>query len=627
MIGLKIGSKFLDMGVAKITLEIYNTLLLIGIVRDSFSYAFSIPYTANNENILGSVGKLGSTAMHQEDFACQIYLEGVLWATGVLMVEEATAGDSYKIKINFDYGAFADAIGEKKVATCMSIANAGGQAITQTASGYNFFSLQVFSAPYPGFFPETVNYEILVDGVSYATYIETPTTSLFDIATELADKFNANISINENWVAYGFLPTSFGEKITLLPVSATATNVVTYRIRQQTTFPTMQFWEQSYSFTTVLETRPALNDTYTHIAFPVIKAQKFYEDKNPDFGGTLNEFSSGYFTNTLAQFVKPRATPSGYNDFSHCPCLYLHSIITWVCASVGWTWEGNFKDSTIFQKLLLYSNYASDEIDGFNIPAEFNFNRHQRAITYTDLAPDMTAKEFFDQIQEIFCLYYDFDATAKVLYINFKKNVFDSNAKKSLNTKKIITLERNERKKNIQLAYQDDLNISAYYPTTVEGNYRTTETIALRAGAMPYESIVIPALWAGKGNSNMFSLGEKNGRDKMYFFFWRGLQNVQSQPKPIATGLGSYGAGDLMPANGFYLYSLWSSYIDYLLFSKKAEALLWLDIDDLRGFIRSLAFKYKYGELVFLIEKIQCEIDMSQAGKVAAKAETRKIAL
>lgn len=626
MIAIKIGSKFLDMGVAKITLEIYNALLLVGIVRDSFSYAFTIPYTANNETILGSVGKLGSTAMHQENFACQIYLNGVLWATGILIVEEASAGDSYKVKLNFDYGAFADALGEKKVATCMSIANAFGQAINQVPSGYKFFSLPVFFAPYPGFVAETVNYEILIDGVSYATYIETSTTTLLNIAEGLASAFNSNTGVNTTWVGYGFMPSSAGtEKITLLPVSSNASNVVTYRIRQQTVFPTMEFWEESYSFTTVSETRPALNDTYTHIAFPIIKAPKFYEEKNPDFGGVLNDFSSGYWTNTLAQFVSPQATPTGYNDFSHCPCLWLHSIITWVCASVGWSWEGDFKDSAIFQKLLLYSNYASDEIDDFNIPAEFNFNRHQRAINYTDLAPDITAKEFFDQIQELFCLYYDFDATDKVLYINFKKEVFDSSVQKSLNTKKIITSEKNDRKKNIQLAYQDDLNISGYYPSNLQGAYKTTENISFRAGAMNYEENT-PALWAGKGNSPMFTLGEKNGRDKMYFFFWRGLQTIQSQLKPVATGTAGYGSGgDLMLTNGFYLYSLWNSYVNYLLYSKKAEALLWLDIDDLRAFIRTLALKYRYGELPFLIEKVQAEIDMAQAGKVAAKAETRKI--
>jgi hypothetical protein len=144
MINIQVNGIFLDLGKSKITIEIFNALLQVGIIRDNFSYAFTIPRTAPNEQALGSVGNVASTDMHQEDPEARIFLYRALWAVGLCSVEEASMTE-YKIKLNFAWGAFAQAVGDKKLAdiydSLLLDASEKAQSIATVSTNYRRYKI------------------------------------------------------------------------------------------------------------------------------------------------------------------------------------------------------------------------------------------------------------------------------------------------------------------------------------------------------------------------------------------------------------------------------------------------------------------------------------------------------
>lgn len=631
IIGLKIGQKFLELGKGKITIEIYNQLLQVGIIRDNFSYAFTLPYTALNESILGSVGKVGSTDLHQTDFTCQIYLYNNLWATGILIVEEAQPYQYFKVKINFDWGAFSEAIGDKKLrdiynSLLLSTADRS-QTLSTTDTTYNYFKIDIewfylFEPPVAT--GAVTSLGIYRNGTQVAAAsITYPISDMEAVTIALVNNFNANGAVNSDFRAY--YRKDEGDVLTrhidILPLATN--NNDTWILRRAETGDLGTVITDT-DFTKIDETAPTINFAYTHICFPRVRAGAFYGSTNEDFLSILNDNTStllNYNTILWLSAVSP-AEPTDYNRYAHCPCLKLFSLITQICKSVGWTWAGELASDTILEDLLIYSNYATDQRKQIGM---YSFNEHQRSVFFGDIVPDLTVKEFFEQIQELFCLYYEIDATQKIIYINFKQTVFEALPTDSLRTRFAQRREVLEKKKNVLLKYNDELNIASYYAANpTQGTFQNTDTYNIRAGAVPHD-FANPALWNEKGNSPMFGLGTTNNRSKMYLFFWRGTQSVQGTNRPTAEGIDTYGTGSL---SWSYLYeNYWKGYVNYLLTNKKQEGVIWLELNFIRKALRSLARKYEYDNLHYLIERITCEIDSENAHIAGAKIELRKLGL
>lgn len=639
MIDLKIGERFLELGKGKITIEIYNQLLQVGVIRDNFSYSFTLPYTPTNEQILGSVGKVGSTNLHQTDYPCHIFLQNTLWAVGLLIVEEASPDLYFKVKIDFDFGAFSQEIGDKKLRDIYIFSPSLStqdreQPITTIDTNYNYFKVPIiwFSIfPPPLLIGPSGGFSILRNDVTVAfTEFGYPVFDMEVITQNLVASFNSNPDVNQICKAYYRKESTdvLNRSIDLIPL--TSNNNDSWILKRADIDPSGLFPTQvtDYPFTKVDEIAPVVEPEYTHICFPRIRANEFYGTANTDFINFINDNTGAFLNRNAIIWLGTLAPiePTGYNLYAHCPCLRLFSLITHICKSIGWTWQGDLQDDTILEKLLIYSNYASDQSRQIGM---YFFNEHQRKIYFADLVPDMTVKEFFEQIQELFCLYYEFDATQKIVYINFKKTVFSNLPTESLRTRFTPRREVVEKKKNITLRYEEGLGIDSYYPpTSIYVTFQNTETYKIRAGAMPYPPDYLtdcPALWAGKGNSQMFGLGTTNSRNKMHLFFWRGLRTIAGVQRPTAEGINSQGAGSL---SWSYLYAnYWKGYVNYLLTSKKQEGVIWLELNFVRKALRSLAKKYEYDNLHYLIERITCEIDSENAHIAGAKIELRKLGL
>lgn len=98
MIQIEVSGERLDLGKVSITFELTSPVFnQVG----SFSYPFTIPATAKNKRLLSFPGKVNKHATNSNEFDAKIYLKGILWKTGSLVIDEAGTLD---IKCHFTVG-------------------------------------------------------------------------------------------------------------------------------------------------------------------------------------------------------------------------------------------------------------------------------------------------------------------------------------------------------------------------------------------------------------------------------------------------------------------------------------------------------------------------------------------
>lgn len=98
MLQIKINNEFLDLGQFSITFELLNPIFNdVG----SFSYPFTIPLSPKNRTILQYPDRLHKSLVPQKYFDASIYVNGLPWKTGRLILREA--GET-TVKANFVVG-------------------------------------------------------------------------------------------------------------------------------------------------------------------------------------------------------------------------------------------------------------------------------------------------------------------------------------------------------------------------------------------------------------------------------------------------------------------------------------------------------------------------------------------
>lgn len=631
---IKANGRFLDIGENKITFEFHNSLVAVGIIRDDFTYSFKIPYTSKNLQILGMVGYVESQDLHQDSLPCELYIENQFWYIGELFIQEAVADEYITIKISFVWAAFSKEIGDKKIADLYTVPDPLNpppfpyyQDLDTSPTNYRYYFVEVdWNRP---LYPELTNpgpervYIIKLNGVVVAAASVWDIIDPFAPIEDLADSFNNDVTANQVARAYARDNKDGTFWLDIVPFLPNANLDLVFVITDYPPDPPEEVLE--FPFTYYDETKPVMAQNYAHIRFPHIKTTEFYGNGNPSFIGELNKFvpdaTGVYLTNSIADFAVPAISGAPIiNRYAHCPCIFLHSIITHITASVGWSWEGDFKDDTELATLLIYSNYASDQLRRVGV---YEHNEHARRVYFKDIVPDLTIKQFFEQIQEMFGLYYDFDSLEKVVKINFKKDVFPTLPSSTLKGEIAVYVETLETKNAFKIAYDENLDIRNYYQDSAQqGTFKSITTQALSVGAMPYTQD-FPAYWEQKGNSPMFGVGERNNR-KMYLFFFRGYQLVNKVTESVAEASGRFGeslAPEALRTN------YWLAFYNYQLKRKPFETIIGANLNFLKQASKSLARIYDNGTWAFVIEKIQMEIDANQQQQTLAKLFAHKLGL
>lgn len=98
MIKIEISNENLDLGKVSVTFELTSPIFnQIG----SFSYPFTIPATPKNKRLLSFPGRINKHTTTSNEFAAKIYLKGMLWKIGNLIVDDVGLQD---IKCHFTVG-------------------------------------------------------------------------------------------------------------------------------------------------------------------------------------------------------------------------------------------------------------------------------------------------------------------------------------------------------------------------------------------------------------------------------------------------------------------------------------------------------------------------------------------
>lgn len=147
---------------------------------------------------------------------------------------------------------------------------------------------------------------------------------------------------------------------------------------------------------------------------PVIKAEKFYGDKNKNHSGFLN-FGFGSFD---------RNVPRNPLKFSLSPCLWFMRAFRKLLENLGYTAVGEFTTDIDYQNAYLMTLVA---IDRQCPEAPFPFNIWKDSINLASHLPEMTVKAFLASICEQFGVNIDFDPLSKVATCTYIKKHIESN--------------------------------------------------------------------------------------------------------------------------------------------------------------------------------------------------------
>lgn len=108
MIKIEIANENLDLGKVSVTFELTSPIFnQIG----SFSYPFTIPATPKNKRILSFPGRINKHVTNSHEFDAKIYLQGMLWKIGSLVVDETGLLD-IKCHFTVEEGYFYNLIKE-----------------------------------------------------------------------------------------------------------------------------------------------------------------------------------------------------------------------------------------------------------------------------------------------------------------------------------------------------------------------------------------------------------------------------------------------------------------------------------------------------------------------------------
>ena len=176
--------------------------------------------------------------------------------------------------------------------------------------------------------------------------------------------------------------------------------------------------------------------------FPIIKADKFYGDKNANFGGYLN---FGYGTLN-------RNVPRNPLKYTLSPCLWFLRSIKKLLQILGYSAVGEFMTASDYQNAYFMSLVA---IDRLCPDAPFPFNIWKNSINLASHLPDMTVKTFLSNICEQFGVDIDFEPLSKIATITFiNSHIENQNVDNfgQLINMRAATIEHNDKKK-IQLAF------------------------------------------------------------------------------------------------------------------------------------------------------------------------------
>jgi len=380
MIGIQIDTAFLDLEEGQqVQVVGSNPALDKDSVARVFSYPFRVSATPRNLAALLHANRMDAMRREEDDVAPEVtmYLGGAPFERGRLSIV-SVSNENLECSFGNKERNYIDDLEKLKIRSLMPTID-----IPQDTRSFWSFAIAPVGSPY--------EYRLMINGVSYF-YLASPGDDEFDAGAALRDQINADYPGTANLVggdAKLELRAGDNDPWVVSPPYTGLTLEAGY------TTVGMAIHANMMAYLADVQATPVESHS-----FPMIKHRPFYDPTlNLEWTGFVNYFHDGSFGINEKDPVKQW-------KYTYIPYVKVKYILDRIAEASGFAWSGDFYDSTDFEQLRVFSNYALDKVryEYFDVQYEY-FNSFKIGFDLANHVPDMTAREFVDDFFSLFNLY------------------------------------------------------------------------------------------------------------------------------------------------------------------------------------------------------------------------------
>ena len=392
MIGIKANGEFLDIFPdTSITLKLANPVFADDeIIPGSFSLPFEIPggnESGRNAEIINHPDVVSNIAGRFEITDAALYIDGLLYRTGTLFIEEAS-GTKYRANFRFSIKNIRSDFKEFKIRDLID------EDITITTADYNKKVVVVFGGGVAS------PYKLIVNGDTY----EGSTLTL------LAADIDANVYFTAIYTNVGSTFGVSGDRVEVEPAILPGLVSQVFNVKLETSQDVSGSEITSDPMTTFLTAYASWLDSF--------------------YGTPINDYlliplMRNFVTNEIDDIIN-EVTASGYNfgrltdipqkGKPYVPYVTLKRVFDTISTEFGITFKGTFLDDTWFPKALFYHTYVNWQDMEYIKGVDYRFYNDE--FNVRDLVPDITIEELLKGLQTKFNLSVIISDTGREITLN-----------------------------------------------------------------------------------------------------------------------------------------------------------------------------------------------------------------
>lgn len=381
MLGLRVGNEWLDLyPKTSVNITMINPVFDDASLGRTFSYPFKIPLTPKNKSILRQNHRLDTSKDNLvNSLLIALYIHHIQFETGVLKIKNYT---NKEVQIVFQ-NRERNLIDELENMPLNEIFN--NISIPQTH--IPFYKFLVTSDPNPNVDQDVI---LHINNIAFVSANNNNDAAAFEIVQAINSNTELDVTATLNGHEFTIVNNSDdGLIIQFFPRLSILDHLTLPDARQM----------NLHDFHATIRANPI-----PELSMPVFYNKEFYEGKNQEFFGFINYFLGGNVIENLG-YVEP-AWEATYIPFIRIPYL-LNKMFESVQEDPIEFIEGDFIESSDVQKLLLFNNYALDELfqyaDGDGVVKIINGLK--KNINLNEHVPELSALQFFKDFSFHFNLY------------------------------------------------------------------------------------------------------------------------------------------------------------------------------------------------------------------------------
>lgn len=463
----------------------------------SVVYPFSAPFTANNDAIFEYFRLPEANIDRTKTHIGRMYDDNILIVEGILSIKKSDT--TYSIEISGPPAGVPESFWSKNLRKV----DIGSHEFQSKKVTTNVYSLKI-TPDIQGWFAIArsnlkiytpnrvfVNYTFPANDNSINPDYQSGSRSFGERILPVAYAFNEDAGLKKD--GYELLVSKSGLAL-FVPENITNTLSIKILIKAVVSapfgIPGESYVEKEFEFSRVIYDAPVISELHnlntinSPFVFPTIYNPDFYSEDNKIFSKYINFFDGIIYKENT--YKRP-------TEWTLVPMLSLHFVIKKILNAMDYTPSGAFFVEQSFKNLIIENTKSIDKqcemLDWvFNVyQLKFNFNEH---------LPDISIKDFFDEIKNYFGLAIEYNVITRICDFNFIEPVIISNDNEDYSEKvgREISLETSMIKK-IQFSYDNsyvleedknhEINLPIPLDSVVESNPEIYTTIKSKISSLP----------------------------------------------------------------------------------------------------------------------------------------------